>query len=263
MDVKQVLTQFDRDQRRGIEYPGMRKDVFPRLVRFVRPLPGMSFVLYSDLDEATADAVIEDQVDYFTRLGQPFNWKVFAHDRPADLVQRLVARGFVKDETDAIMVLEVANAPESLLTSPAADVRLLTDPAQLADVVAVLEPVWGSDFTWVYERMGGHMAIQGYLSVYVAYADGAPACAGWTYFNPGLFAGLWGGSTLEGYRGRGLYTAVLAARVMEARRRGVRYLTIDAGTMSRPIVARHGFELITYATDCNWVTSPDDPVALP
>ena len=37
------------------------------LVRFVRAAPGMSFVLYSDLDEKTADVIIDDQIDYFTR----------------------------------------------------------------------------------------------------------------------------------------------------------------------------------------------------
>ena len=96
------------------------------------------------------------------------------------------------------------------------------------------------------------MGIPGYLSVYVAYVDETPACAGWIYFEKGHFAGLWGGSTLEAYRGQGLYTALLAARVREARARGVPYLTIDAGEMSRPIVARHGFQTITTATACKW-----------
>ncbi len=108
------------------------------------------------------------------------------------------------------------------------------------------------------------MRIPGYLSVYVAYVDGRPASTGWTYFNKGHFAGLWGGSTLAAYRGRGLYTALLAARVREAHARGVPYLTIDAGEMSRPIVARHGFEVITYATACEWQPAKervDDPTA--
>lgn len=252
LDVTEILALFDRDERQEIAYPGMTREVFPHLVRFVRPAPGMSFVLYSRLDERTADGAIAEQIEYFTRLDRPFNWKVYAHDRPADLVQRLAARGFVVDETDAVMVLDVGNAPESLLNPPAADVRRLTDPAQLADVVAVLEPVWETDFTWVHERLGSHMAIPGYLSVYVAYVAGRPVSVGWTYFNQGHFAGLWGGSTLAEYRGQGLYTAVLAARVREARRRGVGYLTIDAGSMSRPIVARHGFEVISFATDCTW-----------
>lgn len=252
MNRQEVLTLYDREQRREIEFPGTERQVLPRVVRFARPAPGMSFILYSNLDEATADAVIEEQVAYFGPLAQRFEWKAYSHDRPADLVQRLIARGFEPEETDAIMVLDVSNAPDALLAEPAADVRRLTDPVQLADVVDVLTPVWGSDFGWVYERMGGHMAIPGYLSIFVAYADGVPACAGWTYYNKGHFAGLWGGSTLAAFRGRGLYTAVLAARVREARGRGVSFLTIDAGAMSGPIVARHGFEVITYATACEW-----------
>ena len=63
---------------------------------------------------------------------------------------------------------------------------------------------------------------------------------------------------MAAYRGRGLYTALLAARVHEARLRGVPYLTVDAGSMSRPIVARHGFEIITWATDCNWEVPAED-----
>ena len=251
MNTNAVLIQFDRDERQVIEFPGTRKEVSPHIVRFVRPPPGMSFVLYSRLDESNADAIIAEQVAYFSRLGQSFNWKVFAHDQPADLMERLVAQGLVADEeTDAIMALDVANAPESLLRQPAADVRRLADRTQLDGVVAILEEVWGGNFNWVHERMGSHMDIPGYLSVYIAYVDDVPASTGWTYFGKGQFAGLWGGSTLEAYRGRGLYTSLLAARVQEARRRGVTYLTIDAGSMSRPIVARHGFEVITYATDC-------------
>ena len=252
MNIQEVLALYDREQRREIEYPGMTREERPGLVRYVRPAPGMSFVLYSELDEASVEAAIDEQLAYFAAHNQPFEWKVYAHDRPADLAQRLAARGFVLEEQDAIMVLNVAAAPPALLAEPAADVRPLTDPEQLGDVVGVLEPVWGEDFSWVYERLGGHMAIPGYLSVYVVYVNGAAASAGWTYYNTGHFASLWGGSTRAEFRGQGLYTALLAARVREARARGVPYLTIDAGAMSRPIVPRHGFEVITCATSCEW-----------
>ncbi len=252
MNVERVLALYDREQRREIEFPGMERQVLPGVVRFVRPRPGMSFVLYSDLDKATADAAIEAQLAYFRAHDLRLEWKVYGHDRPADLAQRLVARGFTPEDEDAIMVLDVAHAPPALLAEPAADVRRLTDPAQLADVVEVMTAVWEEDFTWVHQRLGGHMAIPGYLSVYVAYVEERPAAAGWTYFSQGSFASLWAGSTRPEYRRRGLYTALLAARVREAHARGVPYLTIDAGRMSRPIVERHGFRLITTAISCEW-----------
>jgi len=256
MDIETVRTLYDREQRRDIAYPDMRREALPRLVRYVRPQPGMSFVLYSDLDEVTADAAIDEQIAYFRAHGLKFEWKVYGHDQPGDLVARLVARGFVTEPPDDIMVLDVAAAPPALVAEPTADVRRLSDPAQLGDVVAVMEAVWGREFNWIHERLGSHMRIPDYLSVYVAYVAGAPACAGWVYFDKGHFAGLWGGSTVEKQRGRGLYTALLAARVREARGRGVPYLTIDAGEMSRPIVARHGFQTITTATACEWPGAP-------
>lgn len=252
MNIQEVLALYDREQRREISFPGMRRDVLPGIVRFVRPLPGMSFVLYSELDEVTAGAAIEEQIAYFRDEGLIFEWKVYSHDRPADLAQRLVARGFEAEEQDAIMVLDVAHAPAALLAEPAADVRRLSDPARIADVVAVSEAVWGGDFNWMHARLGENLAIPDYLSLYVAYVADRPAAVGWTYFDGGHFASLWGGSTIAEYRGRGLYTDLLRVRVREARVRGVPYLTIDAGNMSRPIVARHGFETITYATACEW-----------
>ena len=252
MDVQNVLALYDREQRLEIEFPEMEREVAGRVVRHVRPQPGMSFVLYSDLDEATADAVIDEQLAYFRGKGLNFEWKVYSHDRPANLVELLQARGFEAEPQDAIMVLDVDKAPRALLQPLTADVRRVTVPAQLNDVVRIMEEVWGGSFQWVHKRLGGHMAIPGYLSVYVAYAGAVPAAAGWTYFYEGSFAGLWGGSTKPEFRGRGLYTALLAARVQEARQRRVPYLTIDAGDMSRPIVARHGFEVITYATACEW-----------
>ena len=51
---------------------------------------------------------------------------------------------------------------------------------------------------------------------------------------------------------RGLYTALVATRVQAALRRGYRFLTIDASPMSQPIVASHGFQLLTYACDYAW-----------
>ncbi len=125
--------------------------------------------------------------------------------------------------------------------------------------IAIEQQVWGGDFGWMRQRMGDHMEIPGYLSIFVAYVEQRPGCTGWTYFHPGSqFAGLWGGSTLPEYRKRGLYTAVLAARMQEAIQRGYRLLTIEAGPMSRPIVAGHGFQLLTMTESYGWSGGGDD-----
>ena len=254
MNLTDVLAVFDQDQRINIEYPDMRKDILPQVIRFVAPRPRMSFVLHSHLDEQTADAVIAEQIAYFQQLNQSFEWKVYVYDTPADLRDRLVAHGFTAEPPDAIMVLDLQNTPDSLLTPITADVRHLTSLEAIRDAIRVEEQVWGGNFDWMTNRLGSHLEIPGHLSLYVAYVDNEPASTGWIYFHPGSeqFASLWGGSTVERFRGRGLYTALLATRVQEARQRGYHYLTIDASPMSRPIVARHGFQLLTYAHACEW-----------
>ncbi|MFJ4437475.1 acetyltransferase [Streptomyces sp. NPDC088923] len=72
-------------------------------------------------------------------------------------------------------------------------------------------------------------------------------------FVPGTdFAGLWGGSTLAAWRGRGLYRATVAARARTAAARGVRYLQVDASADSAPILRRLGFLELTTTTPYIW-----------
>ena len=253
MKIEEILALFDAQERRNLTFPDMQRDVCSHVVRYVGTPSNPSFVLYSHLNEANAAAAIQEQIDFFSQRRQPFEWKVYDYDKPHDLLKRLMDSGFELEDTEAVMVLDVHDAPTTLLTPPTVDVRPITRSEGLEDVELVEEQVWGGGFDWIQERLGVHLQIPGFLSVYVAYIDDAPACAGWTYYNANSdFAGLWGGSTLEQYRGRGLYTALLATRVQEAIRRGRRFLTIDASPMSQPIVARHGFRLLAYAHACKW-----------
>ncbi|HYF63243.1 MAG TPA: GNAT family N-acetyltransferase [Herpetosiphonaceae bacterium] len=256
MNAAEILALYDREQRIEIEYPGTIKHTTPHVVRFTRPAPGMNFIQYHRLDGADIDAVIAEQVAYFSPLDQPFTWKVFAHDGPPALAGRLVAAGFAPDgDPGVVMVLDLAAPPADLppAAPPGVEIRRITRREQLGDVIAIMEEVWGGDFAWITQRLGDHLEIPGYLSVYAAYVDGAPACASWIYFSPGSqFASLWGGSTIERFRRRGLYTALLARRVREATERGYRFLLIDASAMSQPIVAGHGFRELTVQVDYEW-----------
>jgi GNAT superfamily N-acetyltransferase len=66
-------------------------------------------------------------------------------------------------------------------------------------------------------------------------------------FYPGRqFAELYGGSTVEEYRGRGLYSGLVRARAQEARARGVRFLAVDTSPMSRPILEKAGFTFLAH-----------------
>jgi GNAT superfamily N-acetyltransferase len=247
--VSDLLSLYDQYERFSSTPPDVRREELPHLVRHVDLVGRSGTVIFSRLSAENADAAIEQEREYFQSLGQDLEWKAYAHDEPADLVQRLAAHGFDPDETEAILVLDVRTPPAALL-APTPTVKRLHQVDELREVSAIKQQL-GDDHS--LERLAYELErAPDYLSVYVAYAENGPAACGWIRFpEASPFAGLWGGATLPELRNRGFYTALLAARVQEARARGWRYVTIDAGHMSRPIVEKRGFRLLTYATACN------------
>jgi GNAT superfamily N-acetyltransferase len=244
-----VLALYDRDERRDVDEPGMRREVADGVVRLVDVIGTRSMVAYSHLEESAADRAIRHEAEYFGRLGHRVEWKLYAHDEPKDLQRRLVVHGFEPEDQEAIMVLDLAAVPPQLLQPPGADIRQVADVSRLQDFLHVNNLVWPEKTASTAERLRYLLRSDpSRVSVYVAYVRGEPVSAARTHFSSkSAFASIWGGATVPEYRGRGLYTALLAARVQEARRRGARFVTIDAGPMSRPIVEKHGFRLLTYA----------------
>jgi len=161
MDKSQIIALYDQDQRQTIEYPGMRREVTPNVVRLVDTSDaGEGVIVWSRLDEATADAVIREQVRYFGAIQQDFEWKVYDYDRPHDLKEQLRAHGFSVEEVEAIMVLDLDEAPEALWQPVHHDVRRITHPEQLADVQAVVEQVWYEDYSWLVAYLGNLLLTQ-------------------------------------------------------------------------------------------------------
>jgi hypothetical protein len=238
-----------------VEYPDTRREIAAGVVRHINTSRvGEGFISYSQLHESNADEMIREQVNYFESIEQDFEWKLYDYDQPSDLKERLHSHGFLIEEAEAIMVLDLADAPEVLWQPVLPDVRQIIDPQNLVDVQSVEGQVWDEDHSLILEFLGS--ALRNYpeqMSVYVAYVDGQPASAAWIYFpNHSQFASLWGGSTVRAFRKQGLYTALLAVRAQEARSRQVKFLTVDASPMSRPILEKMGFEMIAYSYPCKW-----------
>jgi len=219
-------------------------------------------VLYSPGTAQDADSRIERQIRHFRALGYDMEWKHYSHDQPPDMKDRLRAQGLLPEEEEAVMVLEIEKAPRVLREKSAHDVRRATTPEAYADADIVHRAVWGAEDDAQPHAAPGPVtrliwprfrADPEGVSLYVAYVDGAPASFGRLELPQGSpFAGLWGGSTRAEYRGRGLYTALVAARLEEAAAKGRRYLTVDARKdTSMPILSKLGFVTIAYATAFN------------
>ena len=55
MNIGDILALYDKDERREVEQPGMRREVTARVVRQVDLLGRRSTIVYSRLDAAQAD----------------------------------------------------------------------------------------------------------------------------------------------------------------------------------------------------------------
>ena len=95
---------------------------------------GRGFVTYRDLggfdkpaDGPRLDVLIERTIDFFVRDTDvtEMEWKTRGHDKPADLVTRLLARGLVPDERETVMIGTCASLDRPVELPPGVRVRRL------------------------------------------------------------------------------------------------------------------------------------------
>src|SRR3954468_1392994 len=94
---REILKKFDvQMRRRRAERVVERIERAGDVTRSRLDLPSAPFgvVVYSRLGVDTADDAIDEQIRVFSAEGRAFEWKVYAHDTPADLGERLSRRGF-------------------------------------------------------------------------------------------------------------------------------------------------------------------------
>jgi GNAT superfamily N-acetyltransferase len=251
MDTAAVRELFDRQLRRELTADAAG-DVVERvgtLVRLVGAGDGWSGVVWSDFGEdgAAADAAIAEQVRYFTTLGREFEWKLYAHDLPADLGERLAAAGFAADDPETVMVGSVARLPTEPVLPEGVRLVPVTDAAGVELMMRVHDEAFGRPSPRLHRQLL-HQVEQDPDSIdaVLAMAGDRPVCAARTEFQRGTdFAGLWGGGTVDAWRGKGIYRATVAYRTALAAARGYQYLQVDASDQSRPILERMGFRALT------------------
>ncbi|MFE0106065.1 GNAT family N-acetyltransferase [Streptomyces sp. NPDC059009] len=256
MDHQAVLAEYDRTVRRGArpDSPTARVESDGSVVRQAGAEHDWHAVLWSGLDEGSADAVIAEQVRYFGSLGREFEWKTYSHDRPADLGARLLAAGFTAEPAETLLFAEVeGQSAEPVLPD---GVRLLpvTDEVGVRLMVEAHERAFGADQAARGERIGRQVLAQlteapdDVVAVVAMAGDQAVSSARMEVLPGTGFAGLWGGGTAPEWRGKGIYRALVAHRASIAAERGIRYLQVDATEDSRPILQRLGFAALSVTT---------------
>ncbi|WP_328915570.1 MULTISPECIES: GNAT family N-acetyltransferase [unclassified Streptomyces] len=248
MDPVRTLALFDAQMRRA---------AFPAGTTVGRETgggpDGWATVTWSRLDEDSADAAIAAELAWLASpegAGPEYEWKLYSHDRPADLGDRLRAAGFVPDPPETLMVAEVAELARDAAPPEGVRLEAVTDPAGVDLLAAVHEQAFGASADHLRARLLDDLAERAdTVLMTVAMAGDVPVCGARMELHPGTdFASLWGGGTLKEWRGRGIYRALVAHRARLAAEHGFPYLQVDASDQSRPILERLGFVPLSVTT---------------
>lgn len=217
---------------RVIERPGWKQLVTPSFAR-----GGFNEVAHARLDEADVDRVIAETIEQYRQAGIAFRWTVGPDSAPADLAARL-ARAGLTPTTSAGM----ARATMPPVTAPALVEVSAVDARTVDAFTHVMAAGWGSD---PGPLATAHAAILADGSrrhrLFLASVDGEPAGAA-SYVAFPRAAYLLGAVVLEAFRRRGVYRALVAARLADARARGIELATTMARLdTSAPLLAKLGF----------------------
>ena len=215
------------------------------------PIPGPNGVSWIRCKSEEADEVIEEVHATVNPRHLPLMWVLDPGTEPEDFGDYLAVRRMPAEVEVAIMALPI----ETVLESPP------IEGLEMRDALADLETFQASDAVnaeafgdaergrdeeevAAQERRRQNQLAAGNRRMLLAVVDGEPAgSAGLTLYPP-LGAIITGGAVREKFRGRGVYRAMVAARLQMARDAGVAGLAVWGGPMSAPILTGLGFEKV-------------------
>jgi len=258
--MQKLLDLYDTEVRGSLvaPAPGYRAERDGSVVRLVGPSPDPNdnAVTLTQLTEANADQEIARQIRFFSALGHAFEWKHFSHDQPESLPDKLRAAGFEAQESETLAALDASQNFADANLGDGIRIEELKDPGALEAIGVVNTAVYGNPrhSEWLVASITKEKQSKpDSIRIYAAFAGDQPVSVGWARHKPGdTFGSLWGGSTLKEWRGRGVYSALVAIRARAARQQGCKWLTVDCSPMSLPILERRGFQRLSTTTPYVW-----------
>lgn len=202
--------------------------------------PPFNGVLRTRLRPDVVDTTITTTLLHFTRKQVPMLWLVTPTTDPADLGQRLVARGLLQAVDDPGMALDLLTLPDDLPIPPGFTIEQVDDPATLhtwssfTDQPAVAEALfaWSSAIGFAPERELYH---------YLGRLDGQPVATASLVLGGGV-AGLCNVMTVPDVQRRGIGALMTVIPLTAARARGYRIGVLQSSRMGLPLYSRLGFQ---------------------
>jgi ribosomal protein S18 acetylase RimI-like enzyme len=218
----------------------------PDLFWYVTGLPDATFnsIMYANLAPERIDATVE-QLHWLRKLYDvPMGWLVGAASRPADLGERLEARGLVHRSTLTPMTLALDSIQSEPVLMPGLTIERVADAAVLEEWIEA--EARGFQSTGVVGR--GLMALRRSMGVghdyplthFLGRLDGRPVATASIVLAGGI-AGIFDVSTAPEARRRGIGAAMTVAALREGRGHGYEIAFLQPSAMGRGMYERLGF----------------------
>jgi len=254
-----LLAAYDEQLRTDAETPSAISVERLGPLRLVTFAGGRGFVTYRDLGGADAAAIrrlVAEAVAHYqsNETIDRVEWKARGHDHAPGLHEALLGHGFVPDEPESIMIGDARALAVDVDLSEGVSLRRVTDEADVRAMCAMQAVVFGdSESDSMAEALLRRLALDDGMELWVAEAEGRIVSAGRLEPVDGSdFAGIWGGATLEEWRGRGIYRALTAERARSALAMGKTLIHSDSTEYSRPILERSGLVRVSTTTPYRW-----------
>jgi hypothetical protein len=110
LDRPAILARLDHE-RRTLAHQGEILDSLPHITRLRTADHSRHHITFSALTPESADAAIAQEIAHHQDLNAPFEWKLYAHDTPLDLLDRLRNYGLDIGPVEAVLILDLTNPP--------------------------------------------------------------------------------------------------------------------------------------------------------
>jgi GNAT superfamily N-acetyltransferase len=193
--------------------------------------------LPADHPEAAIDAVFE-QVGQHT---DDIDWMVFPGDQPADLSQRLEARGMPGGPGGNWLWTDLTTLGAAPPVPGNFRIEKVTDDETMAAWVRISEQGFGSDVAIFYDAYARHgYGADAFSLHYIGYLDETPVTSG-TLLDAGGWATIYDVSTPPAFRGQGFGGAITHFLMREIRSRGYEDTWIWSSDMAKSLYQKLGF----------------------
>jgi GNAT superfamily N-acetyltransferase len=239
------------------------KGVRGRITDLSHPLANL--VGMANIAPEDVDATLKMVRNRYSRGRKGYGWVTGPLTRPHDLGARLIASGLKKADEMAGMALTDLAVPISV--DPRIEIREATlHEAQAASEMMAraydMPEEVARFFNVLLAMTDNKVKNRGYF----AYVDGGAEPVGWSYLvylpdSPMVLLG--GAATLPEHRGRGIYSALVAKRLADARADSRSAAVIQAvRSTSAPIAAKLGFREICGLEFYAWEGAPHQEIPM-